>query len=69
VLGAKGKEEEPRCDRRKRRNRQALIRAGYEVMAKKGIDAATMSKIAELADVGAGTVYITLRLSVCPGRY
>ena len=44
-------------DRRKRRNREALIQAGYEVMAQKGIDAATMSEIAELADVGAGTVY------------
>ncbi|MGP0093203.1 MAG: TetR/AcrR family transcriptional regulator [Xanthobacteraceae bacterium] len=34
-----------------------MIEAGYEVMAKKGIDAATMSEIADLADVGAGTVY------------
>jgi AcrR family transcriptional regulator len=48
---------ETRSDRRKRRNRQALIDAGYEVMAKKGIDAATMSEICERADVGAGTVY------------
>jgi len=48
---------ETRSDRRKRRNRQALIEAGYAVMATKGIDAATMSEIADLADVGAGTVY------------
>src|SRR3974377_924052 len=48
---------ETRSERRKRRNRQALIEAGYQVMANKGIDAATMSEIAELADVGAGTVY------------
>jgi|ERR1022692_2303991 AcrR family transcriptional regulator len=48
---------ETRTDRRKRRNRQALIEAGYEVMSKKGLDAATMSEIADLADVGAGTVY------------
>src|SRR5215472_4850616 len=48
---------ETRSERRKRRNRQALIEAGYEVMAKKGIDAVTMSEIAERADVGAGTVY------------
>jgi len=48
---------ETRSDRRKRRNRQALLEAGYEVMAKKGIDAATMLEIAELADVGAGTAY------------
>jgi AcrR family transcriptional regulator len=48
---------ETRSERRKRKNRQALIDAGYEVIAKKGIDAATMSEIAELADVGAGTVY------------
>lgn len=48
---------ETRSERRKRRNRQALIEAGYQIMASKGIDAATMSEIAELADVGAGTVY------------
>ena len=54
VLAQKG---ETRNERRKRRNRQALIEAGYEVMAKKGIDAATMSEIIELADVAAGTVY------------
>jgi AcrR family transcriptional regulator len=48
---------ENRTDRRKRRNRQALIEAGYAVMAGKGIDAATMVEIAERADVGAGTVY------------
>jgi AcrR family transcriptional regulator len=48
---------ENRTDRRKRRNRQALIEAGYTVMASKGIDAATMSEIADHADVGAGTVY------------
>ena len=48
---------ETRSDRRKRRNRQALLEAGYYVMAKKGIDAATMFEIAERADVGAGTVY------------
>ena len=39
------------------RNRQALIDAGHRVIAEKGIDAATMVEIAELADVGAGTVY------------
>lgn len=48
---------ETRNDRRKRRNRQALIEAGYEVMAQKGVDAATMAEIADRADVGAGTVY------------
>lgn len=48
---------ESRVDRRKRRNREALIEAACEVMTEKGIDAATMSEIAELADVGAGTIY------------
>lgn len=48
---------ESRNDRRKRRNRQALIEAGYRVMSQKGIDNATMSEIADIADVGAGTVY------------
>ncbi|MFN3657359.1 MAG: TetR/AcrR family transcriptional regulator [Pseudolabrys sp.] len=48
---------ETRSDRRKRRNRQLLIEAGHRVMAQKGIDAATMVEISELADVGTGTVY------------
>ena len=42
---------------RQERNREALVTAGYQVMSEKGIDAATMQEIAELADVGAGTVY------------
>lgn len=42
---------------RQERNREALVQAGYRVISKKGIDAATMQEIAELADVGAGTVY------------
>ncbi len=33
------------------------MEAGYQVMSDKGIDSATMQEIAELADVGAGTVY------------
>src|SRR6516165_4455551 len=48
---------ETRSERSRRRNREALIEAGYQVITRKGIDAATMSEIAELADVGAGTVY------------
>ena len=48
---------ETRRDRRKKRNRQALIDAGYRVIAEKGIDAATMNEIAAQADVGAGTAY------------
>lgn len=48
---------ETRSDRRKRRNRHALIEAAYHVMTEKGIDAATMYEIAEAADVGAGTAY------------
>jgi AcrR family transcriptional regulator len=48
---------ESRSSRRKRQNRQALIDAGYRVMSQKGIDSATMSEIAEIADVGAGTMY------------
>jgi AcrR family transcriptional regulator len=42
---------------RQERNREALVRAGYRVMSEKGIDAATMQEIADIADVGAGTVY------------
>jgi AcrR family transcriptional regulator len=48
---------ETRTERRRRKIRDALIKAGYHVMSRKGIDAATMHEIAELADVGAGTVY------------
>jgi AcrR family transcriptional regulator len=46
-----------RVAQRQERNREALVLAGYRVMSRKGIDAATMQEIAELADVGAGTVY------------
>jgi len=46
-----------RSERRRLRNRQALIDAGHQVITEKGIDAATMVEIAEAADVGAGTVY------------
>jgi AcrR family transcriptional regulator len=50
-------DSETRSERRRRRNRQALIEAGYQIMTQKGIDAATMAEITELADMGAGTVY------------
>ena len=46
---------------RQHRNREALVQAGYRVMSEKGIDAATMQEIADLADVGAGTVYSYFR--------
>lgn len=48
---------EGRVARRQRRNRAALIRSAREVMAEKGVDAATMLEIAERADMGAGTIY------------
>jgi AcrR family transcriptional regulator len=46
-----------RVARKQLRKREALVQAGYEVMSERGIDQATMQEIAELADVGAGTVY------------
>jgi AcrR family transcriptional regulator len=46
-----------RVAKRQERKREALVQAGYRVMSAKGIDSATMQEIAELADVGAGTVY------------
>jgi AcrR family transcriptional regulator len=46
-----------RVARRQERKREALVQAGYRVMSAKGIDLATMQEIADLADVGAGTVY------------
>jgi AcrR family transcriptional regulator len=48
---------ESRSDRRKRRNRQAIIEAAHRIMTEKGIDAATMYEIAEAADVASGTAY------------
>jgi AcrR family transcriptional regulator len=48
---------ETQSERRKRQNREALIEAGHKIMTQKGIDAATMAEITELADMGAGTVY------------
>ena len=48
---------EGRVARRQKRNRRSLIDAARQIMSRKGIDAATMLEIAELADVGAGTVY------------
>lgn len=48
---------ENRSERRKRRTRQALLDAGQQVMAEKGVDAATMLEIAARADVGTGTAY------------
>lgn len=46
-----------RVARKQQRKREALVQAGYKVMSERGIDQATMQEIAELADVGAGTVY------------
>lgn len=48
---------EGRVARRQRRVRDALVRAARTVMSRKGVDGATMLEIAEMADVGAGTVY------------
>jgi AcrR family transcriptional regulator len=46
-----------RVARKQQHKREALVQAGYKVMSERGIDSATMLEIAELADVGAGTVY------------
>jgi AcrR family transcriptional regulator len=48
---------ESRAARRKRVTRQALLDAGQQIMAEKGVDAATMMEIAAQADVGTGTAY------------
>jgi AcrR family transcriptional regulator len=50
-------ETKTRHERRRSKNREALINAGHKIIAEKGIDAATMAEIAEAADVGAGTAY------------
>lgn len=49
--------KETRTERKKRRNRERLIRAAYDLVAEKGIDATTMQDITERADVGLGTAY------------
>lgn len=46
-----------RVARRQLRNREALIAAASAVMSEKGVDGATMLEIAEIADLGAGTIY------------
>ena len=46
-----------RVARRRLKSREALLRAASAVMSEKGLDGATMLEIAELADVGAGTIY------------
>ncbi len=48
---------EGRVARRQKKKRTALISAARQVMSEKGVAATTMLEIAELADVGAGTVY------------
>lgn len=48
---------ETRSERRKKRNRDALIKAAYSVVSRKGIDATTVHDITEEADVGLGTAY------------
>lgn len=57
----KAEAAEGRVAVRQRRIRSALVDAGYRVISRKGVDAATMLEIAELADVGAGTVYSYFR--------
>lgn len=49
--------QETRSERRRRRNRDALIQAAYTVVSRKGIDATTVQDITEEADVGLGTAY------------
>ncbi len=52
-----GESAETRNARRRRRNREALIQAAYDVVSRKGIDATTVQDITERADVGLGTAY------------
>lgn len=52
---------EGRVARRQRRNREAVLAAARSVMSSRGIDKATISEIADLADVGSGTVYSYFR--------
>lgn len=57
TMAAEQQEPLGRVARRRQKNRESLLRAASTVMGEKGLDGATMLEIAELADVGAGTVY------------
>ncbi len=54
---AKPRPAEGRGARRRRETRAKLVRAAHSVMARKGIDAATVQEIAEAADVAFGSFY------------
>ena len=49
--------QEGRVARRQRPAREAIVDAGYRVISMRGVDGATMSEIADEANVGAGTIY------------
>jgi AcrR family transcriptional regulator len=46
-----------RGSRRRGRTRKKLLEAAYQVMSRRGVDAATIQEITEQADVGFGTFY------------
>jgi len=46
-----------RRDRKHQKTREAILDAAYTLITQHGVDAVTMLEIAELADMGAGTVY------------
>src|SRR5690348_7147225 len=46
-----------RNDRRRRRTREALLRAAAEVFQERGVDGATVADIAARADVAHGSLY------------
>ena len=48
----------PRVDRRRRRNREALLRAARRLMAERGFEGTTIADITEAADLGFGTFYL-----------
>ena len=48
---------EPRGERRKRRTREKLLDAAFQLMAERGMDAVAINDITEAADVGFGTFY------------
>lgn len=47
-----------RIDRRRRRNREALLRAARRLMAERGFTGTTIADITEAADLGFGTFYL-----------
>ncbi|MBC7174506.1 MAG: TetR/AcrR family transcriptional regulator [Polyangiaceae bacterium] len=55
--GTAVEQREPRGARRKRETREKLLRAAFQLIAERGVDAVAVNEITEAADVGFGSFY------------